>query len=88
MADTDYESLVGLLISRWVSRKLLPCYESVPRRSRALQRSGQPKDERLRETERTRGWRMVVKWAIGEKGKSKARYSTENNIRADDDDRI
>lgn len=29
-----------------------------------------------------------MKWAIGEKGKSKARYSTENNIRADDDDRI
>lgn len=57
MAVTDYESLVGLLISRWVSRKLLPCYESVPRRSRALRRSGQPEDERLRETERTRGWR-------------------------------
>lgn len=61
MAVTDYESLVGLLISRWVSRKLLPCYESVPRRSRALRRSGQPEDERLRETERTRGWRTKEK---------------------------
>lgn len=48
-----------------------------------------PEDERLRETERTRG----DEGGGGEVGdreqsKSKARYSTENNIRADDDDRI
>lgn len=50
---------------------------------------GVAEDKRLRETERTRedeGGGGEV--GDREQGKSKARYSAENNIRADDDDRI
>lgn len=82
MAVTGYESLVGLLISRWVSRKLLP--RAFQRRSRALRRMSDCVKQKERREDEGGGGEVGDR----EQGKSKARYSAENNIRADDDDRI
>lgn len=65
MAVTGYESLVGLLISRWVSRKLLP--RAFQRRSRALRRMS----DCVKQKERGRMKEEVVKWVIGSRVKAK-----------------